>query len=151
MRAKNISTKSNQILSYFNQMDKDCFVYAEAKNALPQSSDGGLKELLSDMVKRGLLMRLKKGLYYIIPFEKETLSAEQVFNEYLMMSLRTIQGCDLNFINKRFGHNLYLHCKKQAKPFLDIDQIRIENEKMHLTEKGKFFADKIASEIFVIE
>jgi len=87
----------------------------------------------------------------IIPFEKETLSAEQVFNEYLMMSLRTIQGCDLNFINKRFGHNLYLHCKKQAKPFLDIDQIRIENEKMHLTEKGKFFADKIASEIFVIE
>ncbi len=71
MRAKNISTQSNQILTYFNQMDKDCFVYTDAINALPQSSDSALKELLSDMVKRGLLMRLKKGLYYIIPFEKD--------------------------------------------------------------------------------
>ncbi|MFT7158353.1 MAG: putative transcriptional regulator of viral defense system [Parvicella sp.] len=71
MRAKNISTQSNQILTYFNQKDKDCFVYADAINALPQSSDSALKELLSDMVKRGLLMRLKKGLYYIIPFEKD--------------------------------------------------------------------------------
>lgn len=71
MRAKNISTQSNLILTYFNQMDKDCFVYTEATKALPQSSDSALKELLSDMVKRGLLMRLKKGLYYIIPFEKD--------------------------------------------------------------------------------
>ncbi|HPS31244.1 MAG TPA: type IV toxin-antitoxin system AbiEi family antitoxin [bacterium] len=70
MRVKNISTKSNLILTYFNQMDKDCFVYTEAAKALPQSSDSALKELLSDMVKRGLLMRLKKGLYFIIPFEK---------------------------------------------------------------------------------
>ena len=71
MRTKNISTQSNQILTYFNQMNMDCFAYADAINALPQSSDSALKELLSDMVKRGLLMRLKKGLYYIIPYEKD--------------------------------------------------------------------------------
>ncbi len=71
MRAKNISTQSNRILTYFSQMEKDCFVYAEATNALPQSSNSAIKELLSDMAKRGLLMRLKKGLYYIIPFEKD--------------------------------------------------------------------------------
>ncbi len=74
MRAKNISTQSNQILTYFSQMDKDCFVYTDAINALPQSSNSALKELLSDMVKRGLLMRFKKGLYYIIPFEKDAKS-----------------------------------------------------------------------------
>ena len=71
MRTKNISTQSNRILTFFNQIGKDCFVYAEATSALPQSSSSALKELLSDMVKRGLLMRLKKGLYYIIPFEKD--------------------------------------------------------------------------------
>ena len=71
MRTKNISTQSNRILTYFNQMDKDCFVYADATNAIPQSGESALKELLSDMVKRGLLIRLKKGLYYIIPFEKD--------------------------------------------------------------------------------
>ena len=71
VRAKNISTQSNQVLSYFNQMGKDCFVYPDAIKALPQSNNSAIKELLSDMVKRGLLMRLKKGLYYIIPFEKD--------------------------------------------------------------------------------
>lgn len=71
MKTKNISTKSNQILTYFNQRGKDCFAYADAIDALPQSSESALKELLSDMVRRGLLMRLKKGLYYIIPFEKD--------------------------------------------------------------------------------
>jgi len=52
-------------------MNKDCFDYSEAVTALPDSSLSALKELLSDMVRRGLLMRLKKGLYYIIPYEQE--------------------------------------------------------------------------------
>jgi len=72
MKNKYISTQSNEILTYFNQMNKDCFAYSEAVNALPRSSESALKELLSDMVKRGLLMRLKKGLYFIIPYEKES-------------------------------------------------------------------------------
>ncbi len=71
MKHKFISTQSNEILTFFNQMNKDCFDYSEAITALPNSSDSAIKELLSDMVKRGLLMRLKKGLYYIIPYEQE--------------------------------------------------------------------------------
>ena len=71
MKHKYISTQSNEILTYFNQMNQDCFDYSEAINALPRSGESALRELLSDMVKRGLLMRLKKGLYYIIPYEQE--------------------------------------------------------------------------------
>lgn len=71
MKNKYISTQSNKILTYFNQINQDCFDYSEAENALPGSGKSALKELLSDMVKRGLLMRLKKGLYYIIPYEKD--------------------------------------------------------------------------------
>ncbi len=74
MKNKFISTQSNKILTHFNQMDKNCFDYSEAQIALPESSESALKELLSDMVKRGLLMRLKKGLYYIIPYEQESSS-----------------------------------------------------------------------------
>jgi predicted transcriptional regulator of viral defense system len=72
MKHKLISTQSNEILTFFNQMNKDCFDYSEATTALPNSNQSALKELLSDMVKRGLLMRLKKGLYYIIPYEQES-------------------------------------------------------------------------------
>jgi len=71
MKTKNISSQSSRVLTHFNRKDQDCFEYSEAFEALPQSSNSALKELLSDMVKRGLLMRFKKGLYFIIPFEKE--------------------------------------------------------------------------------
>ncbi len=71
MKNKYISTQSNKLLLYFNGQNKDCFDYIEASKALTQSSESALRELLSDMTKRGLLMRLKKGLYYIIPYEQE--------------------------------------------------------------------------------
>ena len=46
MKNKYISTQSNEILSYFNQLEQDCFDYSEATQALPKSSDSALKELL---------------------------------------------------------------------------------------------------------
>ncbi len=69
MKNKYISTQSNELLSYFNGQNKACFDYSEAFNALPDSKESTLRELLSDMTKRGLLMRLKDGIYYIIPYE----------------------------------------------------------------------------------
>lgn len=71
MKHKLISTRSNEILTYFSQNGRDYFDFAEATIALPNSSTSALKELLSDMVKRGLLMRLRKGLYYRIPYEQD--------------------------------------------------------------------------------
>ena len=71
MKHKYILKQSNDLLSYFNETGQNCFKYSEAVLALPQSRESALKELLSDMTKRGLLMRLKKGLYYIIPYEKD--------------------------------------------------------------------------------
>ena len=41
-----------------------------AYEALSDSNSNAVRELLSDMTKRGLLMRLKKGVYYIIPYEQ---------------------------------------------------------------------------------
>jgi len=71
MRYKYISKQSNKLLSYFNEKDNKCFNYSQASEALPHSSESAIKQLLSDMTKRGLLMRLKKGLYYVIPYEQE--------------------------------------------------------------------------------
>lgn len=74
MKNKYISTQSSELLTYFNTLNKDCFDYSEAVHAMSESSESALKELLSDMVKRGLLMRLKKGLYYIIPYEQDAIN-----------------------------------------------------------------------------
>lgn len=74
MKHKYISKQSNRLLSFFNEQDKNCFSYSEAIKALPLSGEGAIKQLLSDMTKRGLLMRLKKGLYYVIPYEQDAVT-----------------------------------------------------------------------------
>jgi predicted transcriptional regulator of viral defense system len=67
---KYISTQSGTLLSYLNGQGITCFDYSLANKALPNSKASAIRELLSDMVKRGLLMRLKKGIYHIIPYEQ---------------------------------------------------------------------------------
>lgn len=71
MKHKYISTQSNELLSYFNGQNINCFKYTETFKALPESKESAVRELLSDMTKRGLLMRLKEGIYYIIPYEQD--------------------------------------------------------------------------------
>lgn len=71
MKHKNISSQSNQLLSFFNSKKIKCFDYNDAKKALPNSKEKAIRELLGNMVNRGLLMRLKAGLYYLIPFEED--------------------------------------------------------------------------------
>lgn len=70
MRNKYISKQSNELLYYFNSTQRNCFDYSLASKALPNSKASAIRELLSDMTKRGLLMRLKDGVYYIIPYEQ---------------------------------------------------------------------------------
>jgi predicted transcriptional regulator of viral defense system len=72
MKNKYISTQSNELLSYFNGLNIKCFDYSLVYKALPHSKASAVRELLSDMTKRGLLMRLKEGVYYIIPYEQNS-------------------------------------------------------------------------------
>ena len=44
----------------------------EACRALPNTKEKTVRELLTDMTRRGLLMRLKDGIYYIIPCEQDS-------------------------------------------------------------------------------
>jgi predicted transcriptional regulator of viral defense system len=71
MKYKNVSYKSNTLLQHFNALNRSCFDISEAKKALGGKSENAAWELLSDMTKRGLLMRVKQGVYYIIPFEQD--------------------------------------------------------------------------------
>lgn len=72
MKAKYISTQSGKLLAFLNEFDRNCFGYNEAFQALPDSKEGTIRELLSDMVRRGLILRLKDGLFYVIPYEQDS-------------------------------------------------------------------------------
>ena len=71
MNNKNISTQSNLLLSFINKEQKSCFDISDALKILPHSNELAVRKLLSEMTKRGLLMRLKDGVYYAIPFEQD--------------------------------------------------------------------------------
>jgi len=67
---KNISTQANLLLSKVSNQQK-CFRLDDAYNFMPLSNPLSVRKLLSEMTERGLLMRLKAGLYHVIPFEED--------------------------------------------------------------------------------
>lgn len=81
-------------------------------------------------------------------FEKEELSNETRYNEYVMTSLRTQWGCDLNFVKNQFGDNLYDFLLQQAKPYIQSEKLLYNQETLKLSSSGKLLADKIASDLF---
>ncbi|MGB4397911.1 MAG: radical SAM family heme chaperone HemW [Daejeonella sp.] len=84
-----------------------------------------------------------------IPFEMETLTVENRINEYIMTSLRTSKGMDLNLISERFHSDYSSKIIEAMEPFLDKKWAIIEDHKVKLTREGKLFADHVASELFV--
>jgi len=85
----------------------------------------------------------------IIPFEKENLAQSQVLNEYIMTSLRTIEGMDLNFIENKFSIVQRKRIESIAKNEIESEKISFRDNKIILTNAGKLFADGIAVKLFV--
>jgi oxygen-independent coproporphyrinogen-3 oxidase len=80
--------------------------------------------------------------------EKEILTIEQRFNEYVMTSLRTVWGCDMEHVRNVFGGTYVDHFVKEIKKYLDQGFVKKNGSRYLLTEKGKLFADGIASDLF---
>ncbi len=81
-------------------------------------------------------------------FESETLSTTDRFNEYIMTSLRTIEGLDLLQVATGFGIEKKDLLGKKAAPYIQANQMILADEKLILTRKGKLFADGIAAGMF---
>lgn len=105
MRSKSISTQSNELLTYFNRIEKPCFKSSEAFDVLPKSSKATVNQLLSDMTKRGLLMRIKDGVYYIIPYEKDP---ESFMPDWHLLTEYLVNGADhyIGYYSALQIHNL---------------------------------------------
>lgn len=80
--------------------------------------------------------------------EKEKLSPRDRFNEYVMTSLRTMEGTDLNMVRNQFGGRAADSLTAASEKFMDRAWLTIDNEKLVLTREGKLFADGIAADLF---
>lgn len=85
-----------------------------------------------------------------LPMEIETLSTTDRYNEYVMTGLRTIWGVDLGRIESEFGKNYLKYLNQQSSKFLEQGLLVVDDGKLLTTKKGKFLADGIASDLFMI-
>jgi oxygen-independent coproporphyrinogen-3 oxidase len=83
-----------------------------------------------------------------IPSEEETLTSTQSINEYIMTSLRTLEGLDLEKINSLFGTNHVNQLLNASKIYIQSEKIIQQNNRLILTKQGKLFADGIAADLF---
>jgi oxygen-independent coproporphyrinogen-3 oxidase len=83
----------------------------------------------------------------MIPAETEILSDIDKLNEYIMTSLRTSWGLDLDKLNTIASASAD-HLQKTAIEFFDKGWLAQQNKIICLTQTGKLYADHIASELF---
>lgn len=82
--------------------------------------------------------------------ETEILTVEQQYNEYIFTSLRTIWGINLDYLSKRFLENITVRFMKEIAKWIEKGYIQKTNKKYTLTQKGKAFADRVASDLFIV-
>ncbi len=88
---------------------------------------------------------LREGKLY---FESETLQPKDRLNEYIMTSLRTMEGLDLPFVAHQFGREKAHLLENNASVYIHSNQMEKNQEKLILTRNGKLFADGIAAALF---
>jgi oxygen-independent coproporphyrinogen-3 oxidase len=90
---------------------------------------------------------IEKG---IVPFESETLSLATQYNEYMMTSLRTIEGCSYEYLHEKFGDKAVTRTKKIAEYYINKGQLMEQENSLTATGQGKFFLDGIAADFFEV-
>lgn len=83
--------------------------------------------------------------------ETEVLTATQKLNEYIMISLRTIEGLDLEKVKTIWGEDKVKSMERKLTLFENNNLIRIGNSIIQLTEEGILRADGIAADLFTPE
>ncbi|NNK70249.1 MAG: radical SAM family heme chaperone HemW [Flavobacteriaceae bacterium] len=84
----------------------------------------------------------------IVPAETEELTKTDRFNELVMTGLRTIWGISLEQVEREFGMQFKDYLLIQAQEKIDQHLLYIDDGKIHVSKKGKFLSDGIASSLF---
>jgi oxygen-independent coproporphyrinogen III oxidase len=82
----------------------------------------------------------------VVPFEVEVLTETQKLNEYIMTSLRTMEGLDVGHVRQAFGEKAATALRSKK-----IDRTEWRNDRLVLTKEGKLYANGIAADLFFEE
>ncbi|MCX6332897.1 MAG: radical SAM family heme chaperone HemW [Bacteroidia bacterium] len=96
---------------------------------------------------------LKKYVKYVNSgkefFEREELDMKTRFNEYIMTSLRTMWGIDLEYVERTFEKEGYDYVMNLAGKFMGYGMMRQEKNTLVLSNQGKMISDNIITEFMM--
>ena len=80
--------------------------------------------------------------------ERESLSPEQQYDEYVMLRLRTHWGIDLKWLKREMGERFSTYCEQHAQPLIAQGRLSQTREFLYLTNEQMLFADGVAEALF---
>lgn len=87
----------------------------------------------------------------VLPMEIEVLSTTDKYNEYVMTGIRTVWGISLDRVQSDFGEKYKGYLMLQADKFIAEHLLYLDGDVLLATNKGKFLADGIAADLFMIK
>lgn len=82
-----------------------------------------------------------------VPYEKEELTLSQQINEYIMTSLRTMEGISMDVLKEKFTISAE-EITRKADKYINNNLLKPQNNALVLTREGKLLADGIAADLF---
>lgn len=80
-------------------------------------------------------------------FEREELTENDQYNDYVMVRLRTREGIYLEYIQKNFGEKSLVYLMKNAQKHLDTNHLEQKNNFLSLTQKGILISNQIMEDL----
>jgi putative oxygen-independent coproporphyrinogen III oxidase len=84
-----------------------------------------------------------------LPFEKEELDKPTIFNEYVMTSLRTMWGIDLEHVETYYDKELHDYLVNLSGKYIRYGLMRREKNTLVLTDQGRMISDNIIAELLM--
>jgi putative oxygen-independent coproporphyrinogen III oxidase len=84
-----------------------------------------------------------------VPYEREELDRLTTFNEYIMTSLRTMWGIDLEHVEKFYDKELHDYLINLSGKYIRYGLMRHEKNTLALTDQGKMISDNIIAELLM--
>ena len=83
-------------------------------------------------------------------WEREVLTLNESYNDFIMVSLRKVEGFELSFIEEKFGSELAKYCIRNLRPFIDSNKVNFSNGNVSLTSDGIMISNQILIQLMKV-
>lgn len=86
-----------------------------------------------------------------VAYAEERESADSLYNERILTSLRTCWGLDLSRLRADFGEARAQYCIEQAQPHIRAGRLALDDGLLRITRAGLFTSDDVMSDLFWVD